>query len=153
MQIIEYSSKSAKELTDVFYNSVHAINTSIYSMEQKNAWAPLPIDYEKWADRFDIKKPYILTVNDEVAGFIELESDGHIDCTYVDPKFERKGVATKLLQHIMHIAKEMGLKELYVEASIVAKPLFEKLGFKVKNENKVIRNQIVLVNYSMRLGL
>lgn len=153
MKIIEYSSKFAKNLTDVFYNSVHGINTSVYSIEQQNAWAPLPIDYVKWANRFDIKKPYILTVNNEIAGFIELESNGHIDCAYVAPKFERKGVATELLKHVIFIAKGVGLKELYVEASIVAKPLFEKLGFIVENENKVIRKNIILVNYSMRVKL
>ena len=151
MQIIEYSSKFSKQLTDVFYNSVHAINTSIYSIEQKHSWAPLPIDYGKWENRFNVKKPYILTVNGEVAGFIELESDGHIDCAYVAPEFERKGVATMLLKHVIFVAKEMGLKELFVEASVVAKPLFEKLGFKVQNKNKVIRNDIILINYSMRL--
>ncbi|PAJ76283.1 histone acetyltransferase [Pseudoalteromonas sp. NBT06-2] len=153
MKIIQYSPKLAKDLTDVFYDSVHSINTLIYSIEQKHAWAPLPINYLKWANRFNIKKPFILTINNEVAGFIELESDGHIDCTYVTPKFERKGVATKLLKHAMYIAKKNGLKELYVEASIVAKPLFEKFGFMVENENKVNMNNIILLNYSMRVRL
>jgi len=153
MQIIEYSSKSANELADLFHNSVHSINTLIYSIEQKNSWAPLPIDYVKWANRFDLKKPYMLIINHEVAGFIELEPDGHIDCVYVAPKYERKGVATKLLNHVIYTAKSKGLKKLHVESSIVAKPLFEKLGFIVENENKVIRNNIVLVNYSMRVRL
>jgi len=153
VKIIQYSSHSAKDLTDIFYSSVHSIDASIYSTAQKNAWAPLPVDYDKWATRLDLKKPFILTLNNEIAGFIELEPDGHIDCAYVAPKHERKGVATKMLQHVIQTAKQAGIKELNVEASMVAKPLFERLGFIVENENEVMRNNTLLVNYSMRLSL
>ncbi|MEP1383251.1 MAG: GNAT family N-acetyltransferase [Paraglaciecola sp.] len=149
MEIIEYSSSWAEEITNLFYNSVHAIDSSIYSNREKNAWAPKPIDYGKWKCRLDDKKPYLLIIRGEVAGFIELESDGHIDCTYVLPKYQNIGVATLLLQHVFSVAKELGLKNLYVEASFVSKPLFEKFGFIVKSKNEVIRNGVVLINYSM----
>ena len=47
----------------------------------------------------------------------------------------------------------LGFRELYVEASIVAKPLFEKFRFVIENENTVIKNQTALINYSMRLKI
>ena len=153
MKIIEYSSSRAEEITNLFYSSVHAINSSIYSDKEKNAWAPRPIDYYKWKCRFDDKKPYLLMIKDEVAGFIELESDGHIDCTYVLPKYQQIGVATLLIQHVFSLAKKLGLKKLYVEASFVAKPLFEKFGFIVKRKNEVIKDGVVLINYSMFVRL
>jgi len=153
MEIIEYSSNKAKEIADLFYESVHAIDSSIYSDEQKDAWAPMPIDYGKWEKRLENKRPYVLVIKGKIAGFIELESDGHIDCAYVSPRFQRKGVATNLLNHVMSVAKNFGLNQLYVEASIVAKPFFEKSGFLVENENQVIRYNTVLVNYSMRLEI
>jgi putative acetyltransferase len=103
-------------------------------------------------DRFD-KKPYLLIIKSEVAGFIELESGGHIDCTYVLPKYQKFGVATLLLQHVISLAKESGLKKLYVEASIVAKPFFEKFGFVAESKNEITRNETVLINYSMLLGI
>lgn len=153
MKLIDYSPQYANRLTDVFYHSVHAIDIVIYSTEQKNAWAPLPIDYEKWAQRFNQKKPTILIVNESVAGFIELEHDGHIDCLYVEPSFERKGIATKLLNHAIATAQKSGITFLFVEASIVAKPLFEKLGFITERKNVVYRNKVRLINYSMRFQL
>ncbi|MDX2370626.1 MAG: GNAT family N-acetyltransferase [Colwellia sp.] len=153
MQIIEYSSNRAKEVADVFHQAVHSIDNSIYSEEQKHAWAPLPIDYGKWKKRFEQKRPYLLLINDQVAGFIELELDGHIDCTYVSPNFQRKGVASTLLKHAIASAKKLGLKQLYVEASIIAKPFFEKFGFLVENENKLIRNNNLLINYSMHMEI
>ncbi|WP_028470700.1 GNAT family N-acetyltransferase [Neptunomonas japonica] len=153
MRLIEYSPDRAREIADLFYESVHAIDSSIYSDEQKDSWAPTPVNYSEWEKRLDRKKPYLLVIKDEVAGFIELESDGHIDCAYVAPRFHRKGIATHLLKHVMVVAKNSGLKQLHVEASIVAEPLFEKAGFFVENENQVIRHNIVLINYSMRVDL
>lgn len=153
MEIIEYLSSKATEITDLFYESVHAIDSSIYSDEQKRAWARKPIDYDIWKKRLEHKKPYLCMIKNEIAGFIELESDGHIDCAYVSPRFQRQGVATKLLDHVIIVAKNLGLKQLYVEASIVAKPLFEKKGFLAENENRVIRHNTVLINYSMRVAI
>ncbi|MDX2369552.1 MAG: GNAT family N-acetyltransferase [Colwellia sp.] len=153
MDVIEYSSNKVKEIADLFYESVHAIDSSIYSEKQKNVWAPMPIDYVKWENRLENKKPYVAVIKGEIVGFIELESDGHIDCAYVSPKFQRIGVATTLLDHVMFVAKGLGLNQLYVEASIVAKPFFEKSGFLVENENRVIKHNTVLVNYTMRLAL
>lgn len=149
MKIIEYSSTWARDITDLFYSSVHAIDSSIYSNREKEAWAPKPIDYDKWKCRLDCKKPYLLMIQGEGAGFIELDSDGHIDCTYVLPKYQNFGVATLLLQHVISLAKEAGLKKLYVEASIVAKPFFEKFGFTVEGKNEITRNETILINYSM----
>jgi putative acetyltransferase len=153
MEIIEYLSSKATEVTDLFYDSVHAIDSSIYSNEQQRAWARKPIDYDTWEKRLENKKPYLCMIKNEIAGFIELESDGHIDCAYVSPRFQRQGVATKLLDHVIIVAKDLGLKQLYVEASIVAKPLFEKKGFLTENENRVIRHNTVLINYSMRVDI
>lgn len=152
-KIIEYSSGWAKETTDIFYQSVHSIDSSIYSEEQKKAWAPLPIDYGKWQKRLELKKPTLLLINEQIAGFIELEPNGHIDCTYVSPYFQKIGVASTLLEYVIKLAKNSGIDHLYVEASIIAKPLFEKFGFVIENENKVIRKKVLLVNYSMRLKI
>lgn len=153
MEIIEYSSNRAKEVTDLFFMAVHSIDNSIYSEEQKCVWAPSPIDYMSWRKRLELKRPYLLLINEQLAGFIELESDGHIDCAYVSPVFQRKGVATALLKYVLDKAKSLELKLLYVEASIVAKPLFEKFGFVVDKENRIVRNDIVLKNYSMHVKL
>ena len=149
MKIIEYSSCRAREVAELFYSSVHSIDPNIYSEEQKAAWAPRPINYNKWLVRLGVTRPFLLIINDQVAGFIELEPDGHIDCTYVSPDFQRKGVAKALLNHVIGVAKDANVEKLYVEASVVAKPLFESFGFTVQRKNKVIRNKVVLVNYSM----
>lgn len=153
MNIVEYSNSYSKEVTDVFYQSVHAIDNGLYSLEQKSVWAPYPIDYQKWQTRLRLKSPYVLLINERIAGFIELEDDGHIDCMYVLPKFQRRSVGSELLKYTIHKAKAQGITQLYVEASLVAKPLFERFGFVCKQKNRVRINNVVLENYTMTLRI
>lgn len=153
MKIVEYTSERSNGIASLFTQAVHEIDDAIYDKAQKNAWAPQPIDYIKWQERLAETKPFIMLINNQVAGFIELEADGHIDCTYVSPQFQGRGVATLLFQHILLMAKQAELKELTVEASKVAKPFFEKMGFVSIKKNKIKRSGVILVNYSMSLNL
>ncbi|MFS1944996.1 GNAT family N-acetyltransferase [Vibrio lentus] len=73
----------------------------------------------------------VYIVDNQVAGFIEFDGDGHIDCTYTHPNYQGQGVASALYQYVFKVAKSRGLSRLYVEASLVAIPFFEKWGFVV----------------------
>lgn len=149
MNIQAYSEKWAKEIADVFYQSVHAIDSSVYTPEQKEAWAPTPVDYERWFERLNTRKPFVAIIKNQVAGFIELEADGHIDCTYTHPNFQGTGVASSLYEYLLLEAKKAGIKRLYVEASLIARPFFEHRGFSVVKKNEVQRNGVSLINFSM----
>lgn len=153
IDIEKYSEQYSKEIADLFYQSVHAIDSSVYTVEQKAAWAPTPIDYAFWSARLEAKKPFVAIVNNQVAGFIELDADGHIDCTYTHPDFQGMGVASKLYEHLLAEAIKRNLQRLYVEASIIAKPFFEHRGFAVFRGNAVQRHGESLVNFSMEKSL
>lgn len=57
------------------------------------------------------------------------------------------------LHNILTNLIQLGVEQFYVEVSIIARPLFEKFGFSVQHENKVIRNNVTLVNYTMNKRL
>lgn len=149
MEIRSYSTKWAVEIADLFHQSVHAIDSALYTPEQKEAWAPTPPDYDHWFKRLNEKKPFIAIINDHVAGFMELDADGHIDCTYTHPDFQGNGVASALYERLLVEAKHKNIKRLYVEASLMAKPFFEHRGFIVNKTNEIERNGIRLVNFTM----
>ncbi|SEA84104.1 Acetyltransferase, GNAT family [Desulfuromusa kysingii] len=153
MDIQTYSPERAKEIADLFHQSVHAIDPSVYSPELKEAWAPTPVNYERWSERLNEKKPFLAVIESRVAGFIELDADGHIDCTYTHPDFQGKGVASTLFEYLLEEAKSRNIKRLYVEASLIAKPFFEHRGFSVVKKNEVQRNGSSLVNFSMEMYL
>jgi putative acetyltransferase len=149
MDIQRYSAERSREIADLFHQSVHAIDPSVYTSEQKKAWAPTPPNYEQWAERLNEKRPFIAIIDDQVVGFMELDADGHIDCTYTHPDFQGKGVASTLYEYLLLEARSRGIKHLYVEASLIAKPFFEHRGFSVVKKNEVQKNGVSLVNFSM----
>ncbi|MDN3556844.1 GNAT family N-acetyltransferase [Halomonas maura] len=149
MDIQAYSADKAMEIADLFYKSVHAIDPLVYTPKQKETWAPTPVDYERWAERLNVKQPFIALIETSVVGFIELDADGHIDCTYTHPDFQGRGVASSLYERLLAEARAKSIKCLYVEASLVAKPFFEHRGFSVVKRNEVKRNGVSLVNFSM----
>ena len=149
MDIKSYAAEWAIEIADLFHQSVHAIDPSVYTPEQKEAWAATPPDYAKWSLRLDEKRPFVAIVNGCVAGFIELDADGHIDCTYTHPDFQGMGVASALYERLLSEARLNNIERLYVEASFIAKPFFEHRGFTVIKENTLQRNGVTLINVIM----
>ncbi|MBW0148029.1 GNAT family N-acetyltransferase [Marinobacter arenosus] len=153
MKIHAYCAHWAPEIADLFHWAVHAISPSVYSPKQKEAWAPTPPNYEAWAERLAAKKPLVAIVDHRVAGFMELDADGHIDCAYTHPEFQRTGVASALYAQVLRDAKARHLERLFVEASVVARPFFEHRGFAVIRQNEVERNGVALVNFAMEKPL
>jgi len=75
--------------------------------------------------------------------------DGHIDCAYTHPDFQRQGVASKLFDHLVTEAIQNNITRLYVEASLIAKPFFESRGFSFVKENEIERKGVRLMNFTM----
>jgi putative acetyltransferase len=153
VEIKTYTGDMARQVTDVFYESVHGIDSSIYNDAQKNAWAELPRQYDSWVMRLMFKLPYVAMIGEEMVGFIELDPDGHIDCMYTLPDYQRQGVGSVMYEHLLEEAKKKRMKRLYVEASFVARPFFEGKGFHFVEENKVEREGEVITNFTMELHL
>ena len=149
MEIRPYQDSDHAEIADLFHDSIHAIDRSIYSEEELEAWAPTPPDYDFWKKRLSAKKPFLAINSNAIVGFIELENDGHIDCLYVHKDYQGLGVASELLQYLKQTAHDRGINELYVEASKVAMPLFKKHGFELLKTNRVNLRGQSLTNYRM----
>lgn len=149
MIIREYKFSDTQAMMKLFYDTVHEINIQDYTIEQVNAWASKSMDYEVWHKRLQAKLPYIAEINGEIVGFGELEADGHIDCFYCHSKHQKEGIGSKLLSHIENIASLRGVKRLYIEASITAKPFFQSKGFSIVREQQVELRGVLFQNYVM----
>ncbi len=44
----EYYASDCKEITELFYNTVHNVNAKDYTKEQLDVWATGQVDLEKW---------------------------------------------------------------------------------------------------------
>jgi putative acetyltransferase len=147
--ITPYTDANATEITDLHHACVHAIDPLIYSPEQQEAWAHTPPNYPYWVKRLALKKPFVAVVETKIVGFIELEANGHIDCAYTHPAYQKRGVMSELYAYAQNVAQQKDIKRLFLEASIVAKPFFEKRGFTTLSRNEIKRNGQMIVNYSM----
>lgn len=151
MNIRPYNESDYMEIAKLFHDSVHAIAPELYSDDEKEAWAPTPPDNVTWKSRLAKKQPYVASKQNVIVGFIELEEDGHIDCLYVHKDHQGLGIGSRLLEYLIQKAHDRNITSLYVEASKVAIPLFEKFGFRYKSTNKITLNGQTLTNYNMTL--
>lgn len=150
--IVNYDKKYLKQIVELFIDTVHNINKKDYSKEQLNAWANPNYDLEIWEKRFEKSKPFLCVLENEVVGFYEYY-DGYIDCFYIHFKYQNCGIGKLLLNHILNLAKNENIDKIKVDASITAKPFFEKFGFKEVRENLVKRGNQELINFSMEKNL
>ncbi len=75
-----------------------------------------------------------------------------LDMMFVHPAHQRLGVATALLATVESVAREQGLSRLFTEASITARPFFERHGFRVIRQRTVHRRGQDLTNFAMEKG-
>jgi putative acetyltransferase len=149
MIIRDYVPADVDALIDLFRQAVRRVAIRDYSEAQVKAWAPDMAEREKWVERRASRPTWVAEIDGKVAGFTDLEPDGHVDMMYVHPDFRGRGVANALMAKVEEAAAEQKLGRLYTEASITARPFFEKKGFRVIAPQTVhVRGQD-LVNYRM----
>lgn len=136
-------------IAEIFTRAIHEIACRDYGPEQCEAWSGKIPNPEHWKLRCDSKQPFVFIRDGRIAGFLELDPDGHIDCTYVHPDHQRRGIASALIRHAIEVSLARGVTRLHVEASIGARPVFENLGFIVIEEQTVTIRGVDLVNYRM----
>lgn len=147
--MIEHYGGQFRAVAEIFSGAIHQVAKSAYTLEEIAAWAPMPIDYEHWRVRCEFKRPFLFVEDGHILGFIELDSDGHIDCHYVHPDYNRQGIGGALLEHAIAVATSFGVNRLHVEASHIAKGLYLKHGFQTVQANKVRRLGVTLANWIM----
>lgn len=145
MLIREYQTSDCKEITELFYNTVHTVNANDYTKEQLDVWATGLVDLEKWNQ--SLQEHYsIVAVEDEViVGFGDIDKTGYLDRLFVHVDYQKKGVATAICNRLEQAVQG----DITTHASITAKPFFEKRGYKVVKEQQVERQGLFLTNFCM----
>ena len=136
----------------IYYEAIHRIACADYSPEEIEAWAPGKVeemDVEKWRQRCERMQPFVAERAGRVAGFMEFEADGHIDCTYVDPDYARQGIMSGLMSVVKAEAARLNLKKIFAEVSMTARPFFERHGFVWVRDNYVTVRGVTLKNFIM----
>ena len=143
-------------VAEIFTEAIHQLTTAHYSQTQRDAWAPRPVDLERWRWRCERKRPFLAVTDDDVvAAFLELDPDGHVDCTYVHPRFARRGAMSLLMGHTEAVCRAQGIPRLSAEVSHTALPFFHHQGWRLQqaHPNVAERAGIRLENFLMEKPL
>lgn len=146
MKIRKYQQSDCKELTELFYNTVHTVNAKDYTKEQLNVWATGQIDLEKWNQSLQEHFSVVAVDNEIIVGFGDIDKTGFLDRLFVHADYQGKGIATAICNQLEQAVQE----NIVTHASITAKPFFKKRGYKVVKEQKVDRQGIFLINFVMK---
>ncbi|QDV34336.1 GNAT family N-acetyltransferase [Tautonia plasticadhaerens] len=149
VRIRPYRPEDAPALLDLFRDTIRRVNARDYGPEQIRAWASDEIDPGAWASRFSGRFVAVAEVEGRLAGFAELEPDGHIDRFYVSADHQGMGVGSGLMEVVEEEARRLGIAELSAEASLTARPFFERRGFEVRSPQEVVLRGVSFRNFRM----
>lgn len=145
MMIRKYQSSDCKELTELFYHTVHTVNAKDYTKRQLDVWATGYADLKKWDESLQKHYSIVAVENKMIVGFGDIDKTGYLDRLYVHADYQRRGIATAICDRL----EEAIQKNIITHASITAKPFFEKRGYKVIKKQNVERQGIFLTNFVM----
>lgn len=144
-----YRREDAPTLLTLFRDTIRRVNCRDYTAEQVAAWSSDEIDPINWANRFEGRYVVVGEVGGRIVGFAELEQNGHIDRVYVATDDVGMGIGKVLVGELIAEASRSGLAQLFVEASITARPFFDAMGFTVVARQQVNCRGVELTNFRM----
>lgn len=145
----QYTHSDVEGILCVFKTSIEKLCARDYSPSQISAWTKCA-DKEAWNAQFLSRHTTVAVADGVVVGFCDTERNGHIDRLYVSPDYAGKGIGKALVKDAETAVEK---KTVSVEASITAKPFFEKLGYTLAERQTVIRHGESLTNYRMSRSL
>ena len=145
MQIRTYQSSDCKEITELFYNTVHTVNMRDYTKEQVDVWAPEEPDLDGWNESLLAHYSIVAVEDNRIVGFGDIDETGYLDRLFVHKDYQRQGIASALCDQLEQAVPG----RIFVHASITARPFFESRGYRVVKQQQVERKGIFLTNFVM----
>ena len=107
-------------------------------------------DEERWHGFIDTLH-FVVAVDGagEVAGYASLRGDGYLHSLFTHRDWQGRGVATALLGEVERHAVQSGISLIRTEASITARPFFERRGYVVEAEQKALARRLWMTNFRM----
>ncbi|MEG1968139.1 MAG: GNAT family N-acetyltransferase [Clostridia bacterium] len=153
MEIRKYKTADCTEIAELFFETVHTINAKDYTKSQLDVWANGKIDIAAWDKSFLEHNTLVAEENNIIVGFGDMDNDGYFDRLFVHKDYQGKGIAKAIATELERLAEMQGILVFSTHASVTAKPFFEKRGYCVVSENKVVRNGVELTNFIMEKPL
>ena len=137
------------DVARIFFRAVHDGTVGLYTPDQRRAWAGERLEPDGWKARVAGLTGVMAVAEDGPAGFLTIDATGHVDLAFVLPTHARKGIGTLLLRAAETWAADHGATRLRTEASLAARPFFEKNGWQVVEREEILRRGVTLSRFRM----
>jgi len=137
----------------LIYDSIHGLAHTHYSEEQIKAWAPEPYAGDRAKQRFADQLFFIASDPEGMAALMTLTQEHYLDFAYAHPRTKGRGAASQTYATLETFAEAQGVKSITSDVSFVARPFFEKRGYKVLKRQFPIANGVELTNFNVRKDL
>lgn len=141
----------AEALSQLAIRAIEVIGPRGYTPDQVAAWAARHGDATRFVSRAEAGETILVAVDgeDRPCAYALLEPDGHLDHLYCDPDHTRRGLAEYLLTAAEAEARSWDMSRLYSEASEIARPAFERAGYRVTHRRDFEVDGVAIHNYAM----
>lgn len=146
MQIRAYRAEDSAQVVLMVKESILQVAIKAYTLQQVKVWAE-NITLPKWDAVVVGTTALVACEKGIIVGFGNMQSNGYLNMLFVHKDFQHQGVASALVSELEQETQCLGYT---VYASILAKPLFEKLGYKVWQENTAQIEEQKFLNYFMQ---
>lgn len=153
MLIRPYKSDDLDEIVALFRRSVRELASCDYTDQQIEAWAPETSEPPGWSQRLATELVLVCEIEGRVAGFAGLEKNGHLDLLYVHPEYAQRGVGSNLCGYLEKWANRNKIVRVFTEASVTARPFFERRGFRAIREQTMLVQGVRISNFYMERTL
>lgn len=136
-------------LAEIFVAAVTELGADYYDDDELAAWASRADDPAAFAARLQPMLTLVALQDGHPAGFAALKDNAVIDMLYVAPVHVGRGVGTALVKALETLAAHRGAASLSVDASDMAKSLFERLGYRAERRNTVNVAGVWLANTTL----
>lgn len=153
MEIRRYRDDDLTHVVSLFYETVHSVNARDYSEEQLNAWASMDereSRTEHWAKSLEQNITYVAELDGSIVGFADMTLKGYLDRLFIHKDFQGRRFASALVERLETDAQRLGLSSMETDASITARPFFERQGYQLLQVQSVQRGDVRLTNYKMK---
>lgn len=146
IEIREYMPSDCQKIMNLFYDTVHTVNSMDYAMDQLDAWAPKNMGGEQWDLSFWEHITAVAEIKGKIAGFGDIDGTGYIDRLYTDAEYQGIGVGSAVCDYLESL---VNTDKYTAFVSVTARPFFEKRGYMVVRENTAVRSGVALKNFLM----
>ncbi|WP_160718126.1 GNAT family N-acetyltransferase [Chitinophaga solisilvae] len=154
MYIRKATVQDVAQLKSLYQGVIRAVNSRDYNEAQVAVWAARGERTESLIRRIHEQHFFVTETPDRIiTGFASIDDTGELDMLFVHKDYQRRGIATLLMQQILAVARQLQLPTLTSYVSITAKPFFEKMGFRVITPQTLELDGVEISNFEMQKHL